>query len=175
MRCTQVTIDCGIGYGSCRTTQSCIIGPYHQGCRPDSIKKTFYRPAGPIVTASGKQGPASLRAKLAEGQACVRCTQVMRVRIDGGLGYSSCHTTQSCIIRPYHQGCGPDSIKKLLIGPNGCHSLQRQARQGQKKFQTKNLKDLTKWNRKMGGRSFDITSGAFKDTLVSITKYLALS
>ena len=28
------------------------------------------------------------------------------------------------------------------------------------------MKDWTKWNRKMGGRSFSITSGAFKDTLV---------
>ena len=24
---------------SCRTTRSCIIGPYHQGCGPDSIEK----------------------------------------------------------------------------------------------------------------------------------------
>ena len=23
----------------CRTTRSCIIGPYHQGCGPDSIEK----------------------------------------------------------------------------------------------------------------------------------------
>ena len=30
-----------------------------------------------------------------------------------------------------------------------------------KKFQKKNLKDWTKWNRKMGGRSCFITSGAF--------------
>ena len=28
------------------------------------------------------------------------------------------------------------------------------------------MKYWTKWNRKMGGRSFNITSGAFKDTLV---------
>ena len=33
------------------------------------------------------------------------------------------------------------------------------------KIPKKNLKDLTKWNRKMGGRSFNITSGAFWDTL----------
>ena len=26
-------------YNNCRTTRSCIIGPYHQGCRPDSIEK----------------------------------------------------------------------------------------------------------------------------------------
>ena len=45
-------------------------------------------------TASGKQGctlknsvwpMASLRAELAEGQACVRYTQVTRVRMDGGV------------------------------------------------------------------------------------------
>ena len=29
-----------------------------------------------------------------------------------------------------------------------------------------NQKDWTKWNRKMGGRSFIVTSGAFKDTLL---------
>ena len=34
-----------------------------------------------------------------------------------------------------------------------------------KKISKKNLKDWTKWNRKMGGRSFNITSGAFGDTL----------
>ena len=39
-------------------------------------------------------------------------------------------------------------------------------KKGRKKFQKKNLKDWTKWNRKMGGRSFNITSGAFKDTLM---------
>ena len=33
------------------------------------------------------------------------------------------------------------------------------------------MKDYTKWNRKMGGRCFDITSGAFGDTLVD-TCYL---
>ena len=27
------------GQYNCRTTQSCIIGPYHQGCGPDSIEK----------------------------------------------------------------------------------------------------------------------------------------
>ena len=32
-----------------RTTLSCIIRPYHQGCRPDSIEKTLNRPAGPIL------------------------------------------------------------------------------------------------------------------------------
>ena len=39
----------------------------------------------------------------------------------------------------------------------------------------KNLKDWTKWNRKLGGRSFNITSIAFKDTLLymrSRTEYL---
>ena len=34
----------------------------------------------------------------------------------------------------------------------------------------KNLKDWTKWNRKMGGRSFNITSGAFGDTLMYSTQ-----
>ena len=29
----------GVPYSSCRTTRSCIIGPYHQGCGPDSIEK----------------------------------------------------------------------------------------------------------------------------------------
>ena len=29
-----------------------------------------------------------------------------------GVPYSSCRTTRSCIIVPYHQGCGPDSIEK---------------------------------------------------------------
>ena len=28
-----------VPYNSCRTTRSCIIGPYHQGCGPDSIEK----------------------------------------------------------------------------------------------------------------------------------------
>ena len=58
------------------------------------LKKTFDRPAGPIVANSGKRGctlqdmvwpKASLHAELAEGHACVRCTQVTRVRIDGGV------------------------------------------------------------------------------------------
>ena len=39
-------------------------------------------------------------------------------------------------------------------------------KKGQKKIQKINLKDWTKWNRKMGGRSFNITSGAFLDTLL---------
>ena len=39
-------------------------------------------------------------------------------------------------------------------------------KKGQKKFQKNNLKDWTKWNSKVGGRSFHITSGAFKDTLL---------
>ena len=47
------------------------------------------------------------------------------------------------------------SVKKL---PN----LEKKIQQ---KFQKKNLKDWTKWNRKMGGRSFNITSGAFMETL----------
>ena len=38
-------------------------------------------------------------------------------------------------------------------------------------FKQKNLKDWTKWNRKMGGRSFYIPSGAFGDTLVHCTVY----
>ena len=38
-------------------------------------------------------------------------------------------------------------------------------KKGQSNFQTKNLKDRTKWNRNMGGRSFNITSSAFVDTL----------
>ena len=36
----------------------------------------------------------------------------------------------------------------------------------------KNLKDWTKWNRKMGGKSFNITSGAFKDTLLSRPRHV---
>ena len=35
-----------------------------------------------------------------------------------------------------------------------------------KKLSKKNLKDWTKWNRKMGGRSFYIQRGAFGDTLL---------
>ena len=35
-----------------------------------------------------------------------------------------------------------------------------------KKIPQKNLKDWTKWNRKIGGRSFNMTSGAFRDTLL---------
>ena len=41
------------------------------------------------------------------------------------------------------------------------------------KFPPKNLKDWTKWNRKMGGRSFNITSGAFGDTLLLSHQTLA--
>ena len=45
------------------------------------------------------------------------------------LSYSSWRTTRSCIIVPYHQGCGPDSIEKdsQLARRADC-SRQQQAR-----------------------------------------------
>ena len=43
-------------------------------------------------------------------------------------------------------------------------------KKGFKKFQQKNLKKWTKWNRKMGGRSFYIPSGAFGDTLMGMSQ-----
>ena len=36
----------------------------------------------------------------------------------------------------------------------------------EKNSKKKNLKGWTEWNRKMGGRSFIVTSGAFGDTLL---------
>ena len=44
----------------------------------------------------------------------------------------------------------------------------RRWKNGHKKFHQKNLKHLTKRNRKMGGRSFSLTSGSFGDTLPSM-------
>ena len=44
----------------------------------------------------------------------------------------------------------------------------RSGKNVQQKFKQKNLKDLTKWKRKMGGNSFIITSGAFGVTLLYI-------
>ena len=40
-----------------------------------------------------------------------------------------------------------------------------------KKIPNKKLKDWTKWNRKMGDISFNITSGAFGDTLLYLLVY----
>ena len=37
-----------------------------------------------------------------------------------------------------------------------------------KKFKKKNMKDWTKWNKKMGGRSFVITCGAIGTLCLSI-------
>ena len=56
-------------------------------------------------------------------------TQVTRVRIDGGVGYSSCRTTQSCRHKALLSSSGPDSIKKDSQSPRRVdRSRQRQAR-----------------------------------------------
>ena len=40
-----------------------------------------------------------------------------------------CRTTQNCIIKPYHRGCGQDSIEKdSQLARRADHSRQRQAR-----------------------------------------------
>ena len=61
-----------------------------------------------------------------KGQGCLRCTPVTRFKINGGVGYSSCRTTQSCIFGPYHQGYGPDSIEKKdsQLARRADHSFQ---------------------------------------------------
>ena len=46
--------------------------------------------------------------------------------------------------------------------------VTRSRKKVKKNSQKKNLKDLTKWNRKMGGRSCFITSGAFGHGLLCI-------
>ena len=46
----------------------------------------------------------------------------------------------------------------------GWSKITQSEKNCQKKNSNKNLKDWTKWNRKMGVRSFNITSGAFGDT-----------
>ena len=44
-------------------------------------------------------------------------------------GTSRCRTTRSCIMGPYHQGCGPDSIEKdSRLARRADRSRQRQAR-----------------------------------------------
>ena len=48
----------------------------------------------------------------------------------------------------------------------GWSKVNRLLKNGQKNSKNKNLKDWTKWNKKMGGRSFFITSGAYWDTLL---------
>ena len=52
--------------------------------------------------------------------------------------------------------------------------VTRSRKKGQTNFPKKNLKDLTKSNRKMGGRSLNITSGAFGDTLLRRLQALTL-
>ena len=50
--------------------------------------------------------------------------------------------------------------------------VTRTRKKGQKKIsKEKNLKDWTKWNRKMGGISCFITSGAFGHGLLYIANY----
>ena len=48
------------------------------------------------------------------------------------------------------------TIREVPYGPK----VTRRRKRGKKKFK-KNLKDCTKWNRKMGGRSLVITFGVF--------------
>ena len=82
-------IEGGVGYSSCRTTRSCIIGPYHQGCGPNLIEKdsqsarranrSRQRQARLHTVEFGAEWP---KASLLCG------SQVTRVRIDGGVVYS---------------------------------------------------------------------------------------
>ena len=52
----RVRKDGGVPYHSCRTSRSCIIAHYNQGCGQDFLEKDFQSTRRAIVAASSKQG-----------------------------------------------------------------------------------------------------------------------
>ena len=100
---------------SCRTTRSCIIGPYHQGCLPDSIEKDSW---------SARRADCS-RQRLAR----LHTTVIKKNHKMTFLSHQCCRTSRSCRHKALQSSSRPDSIKKdSWSACRADRSRQRQAK-----------------------------------------------